>query len=159
MWHIFTGSLPMTIFPISGCRLEKKVRCSLSSRTSCDYMYLEVGQTVANSWVLLHLLLAKMLRKQGRHMDSLGVNSFAAAFGGRSYRKYRLVAGMPELAGSLQFSVALWPWELSDLPSHPFEKGAKKGSFLLGLPQGLNETFASSPHYKLLQDNPITFTS
>lgn len=51
-------------------------------------MYLEVGSTVANSWVLLHLLLAKMLRKQGRHMDSLGVNSFAAAFGGRSYRKY-----------------------------------------------------------------------
>lgn len=70
-------------------------------------MYLEVGSTVANSWVLLHLLLAKMLRKQGRHMDSLGVNSFAAAFGGRSYRKYSPVSGMPELAGSLQFSVAL----------------------------------------------------
>lgn len=107
MGHIFTWFSAPDHFPCLWMQTGEESKMFSIHLTTCGYMYLEVVSTVASSWVLLHLLLAKMFRKQGRHMDSLGGSSFAAAFGGRSYRKYRPVSGMPEHADSLQFSVAL----------------------------------------------------
>lgn len=62
-------------------RLERKVESSLSLLISCGYMYLEVGSTIAKTWVVLHLVLVEVVRKQEGHMESLGGNSFMSAFG------------------------------------------------------------------------------